>query len=316
MGSGIQAGSSIGSQAIANTANKQQARKQREWNERMWGQTNDWNEKMWHMQNQYNSPEATMQRYRDAGLNPNLVVGEGAIGGGQAGALNAEGVSGYDRANIEGLAPGGINPIEAYLRLKQGGADIENKKTDTELKRSTIDINEIKAMTEGLNYKERMYVYNEMKETRGYRNQKRQMELQSMELTMQGQAVNITAQKANIKLKQLEAHGKQIDLMYQHARNMLSNIKSYREIKMLNLQEDYTRAQYEQFDATGYLPSAKITAGMIAKAIGAGGDPIIINWLNERFGNIKQSERGIRNDSLRLQNQEGATRWGTIPALQ
>ena len=32
----------------------------------------------WNMQNEYNSPEAQMRRLRDAGLNPNLVYGNGA----------------------------------------------------------------------------------------------------------------------------------------------------------------------------------------------------------------------------------------------
>lgn len=42
----------------------------------------------WNTQNEYNSPEAQMGRYRDAGLNPNLVYGEGvAASSGQADAL-------------------------------------------------------------------------------------------------------------------------------------------------------------------------------------------------------------------------------------
>lgn len=49
--------------------------------------TAKWNEKMygiqradaladWNMQNQYNSPQAQMARFRDAGLNPNLIYGQ------------------------------------------------------------------------------------------------------------------------------------------------------------------------------------------------------------------------------------------------
>lgn len=36
--------------------------------------------KMWQMQNEYNSPSAQMQRYSDAGLNPNLAYGSGTPG--------------------------------------------------------------------------------------------------------------------------------------------------------------------------------------------------------------------------------------------
>lgn len=35
----------------------------------------------WHMQNAYNSPEAQMQRYKAAGLNPNLIYGQQNTGG-------------------------------------------------------------------------------------------------------------------------------------------------------------------------------------------------------------------------------------------
>lgn len=51
-------------------------KKTRAWNEKMYGiqrqdALNDWN-----MQNQYNSPEAQMQRFKAAGLNPNLIYGQ------------------------------------------------------------------------------------------------------------------------------------------------------------------------------------------------------------------------------------------------
>lgn len=39
-----------------------------------------YNERMWNLNNEYNSPAAQMQRYSDAGLNPNLVYGQGSNG--------------------------------------------------------------------------------------------------------------------------------------------------------------------------------------------------------------------------------------------
>ena len=39
---------------------------------------NEHNEKMWRLQNDYNNPMAQMQRLREAGLNPNLVYGQGS----------------------------------------------------------------------------------------------------------------------------------------------------------------------------------------------------------------------------------------------
>lgn len=50
---------------------------------------NKQNIKLWNMQNEYNSPKAQMQRYIDAGLNPNLIYSQqntaGDIAGGQLG---------------------------------------------------------------------------------------------------------------------------------------------------------------------------------------------------------------------------------------
>lgn len=40
----------------------------------------DKNLEMWNLQNQYNAPAAQMQRFRDAGLNPNLIYSQGSSG--------------------------------------------------------------------------------------------------------------------------------------------------------------------------------------------------------------------------------------------
>jgi len=49
---------------------------QNAYNQQMWNQQNTYNKGLWDMQNQYNSPAAQMQRFKDAGLNPNLIYGQ------------------------------------------------------------------------------------------------------------------------------------------------------------------------------------------------------------------------------------------------
>jgi len=39
-----------------------------------------WQEKMWHMNNEYNKPIMQMQRFKEAGLNPHLIYGQGNSG--------------------------------------------------------------------------------------------------------------------------------------------------------------------------------------------------------------------------------------------
>ena len=45
---------------------------------------NEYNTKMWNLQNEYNTPANQMKRYREAGLNPNLIYGNGSSSAGNA----------------------------------------------------------------------------------------------------------------------------------------------------------------------------------------------------------------------------------------
>lgn len=56
-------------------------KKTRRWNEKMYGIQRADSISDWHMQNAYNSPEAQMSRYKEAGLNPNLIYGQSNEGG-------------------------------------------------------------------------------------------------------------------------------------------------------------------------------------------------------------------------------------------
>lgn len=50
---------------------REQLQNQQDFTERMWNQTNDWNLAQWNRENEYNSPAAQLQRFLDAGINPN-----------------------------------------------------------------------------------------------------------------------------------------------------------------------------------------------------------------------------------------------------
>lgn len=58
----------------------QMNKQSQKWSERMYQRQFDDNVNFWRMQNEYNTPEQQMQRYRDAGLNPNLAYGMGNSG--------------------------------------------------------------------------------------------------------------------------------------------------------------------------------------------------------------------------------------------
>lgn len=53
-------------------------------NKKLQEQQNQFNLDMWNKQNEYNSPKAQMQRFQEAGLNPNLIYGQGTSGNAQS----------------------------------------------------------------------------------------------------------------------------------------------------------------------------------------------------------------------------------------
>ncbi len=68
---------------VGNFLGNKQAEKnqqlQNEFNAQEAQKTRDWQEKMWNLNNQYNTPLAQVNRLQDAGLNPNLVYGNGTM---------------------------------------------------------------------------------------------------------------------------------------------------------------------------------------------------------------------------------------------
>ena len=90
-GSLINAGSSligsiagaIGQNKIVNKqieAQKAENQKNREYNMMLARQQNQWNLEQWQRENDYNSPTSQMARLREAGLNPDLMYGQGTTG--------------------------------------------------------------------------------------------------------------------------------------------------------------------------------------------------------------------------------------------
>lgn len=66
--------------AISAGANAALAKKTFEYQKELAAQQNQYNIDMWRLNNEYNTPAAQMQRFMDAGLNPNLIYGQGSAG--------------------------------------------------------------------------------------------------------------------------------------------------------------------------------------------------------------------------------------------
>lgn len=73
-----------------------------------------YNTQMWNEQNAYNSPAAQMQRYKDAGLNPMLIYGNGVSSAG-----NASGAPHYEAPTYKGMDMNSILSFQSMANLMQ-----------------------------------------------------------------------------------------------------------------------------------------------------------------------------------------------------
>lgn len=124
---------------------------------------------MWNMQNAYNSPEQQMERFKAAGLNPNLIYGQGNSG-------NASPVNVPSQARYEGKSPrvadagrGALNALLEYQNIRGQrlvnnnlGAQNDVLRADAELKRATAANMSIKTGLTSLDYSLRRQAKNSL----------------------------------------------------------------------------------------------------------------------------------------------------------
>lgn len=85
-----------------------------------------WIESMWRQNNSYNSPAAQMKRYKEAGLNPDLIYSQGNAG-------NSAMPSPAAQASMPVAAvPNYINPLEPFAAVAMQKAQIENLNANTQ----------------------------------------------------------------------------------------------------------------------------------------------------------------------------------------
>lgn len=93
---------------------------------------------MWNKQNQYNSPTAQMERYKTAGLNPNLIYGTGTASAGNAATMpKYQAPSAQYHYEAPNVAPA----LGAYMDLKAKNAQIQSINEDITAKRLQNQIN-------------------------------------------------------------------------------------------------------------------------------------------------------------------------------
>lgn len=124
----VAAGAELQSQLLNAIATNRQNKKQRQWNEKMYGMQRADALADWERQNAYNSPAAQMQRLREAHLNPNLVYGHGADA--QGGIVRATDVKAWNPQTPE-FSGGSV--MGQYLDAKVRQQQLDNLKTQQTL---------------------------------------------------------------------------------------------------------------------------------------------------------------------------------------
>lgn len=88
---------------------------------------NEWNEQMWNKQNEYNLPVNQMQRFKDAGLNPNLIYGQGNSGN----ASSAPAAAGATLRPYTGWNAAINSAASNFVALRNSQAQLENIQAQT-----------------------------------------------------------------------------------------------------------------------------------------------------------------------------------------
>lgn len=102
----------------------------------------------WHMQNAYNDPAAQMQRLRDAGLNPNLMYGQGTVGNAETPRQStAHGNAGTALPDLSGIGQVALNAMQ----MKQLQSNIARTDAETaNIEARTFDQNFDNSVKEAL----------------------------------------------------------------------------------------------------------------------------------------------------------------------
>lgn len=261
-----------------------QNRKARKWSERMYDRERADSIAFWNMQNAYNSPQAQMQRYKDAGLNPNLIYGQGNSG--NAGSIPTPNTPRPEFKVPDFSGIGGVLPAFMDMELK------------AETRDNLIVDRTVKLEEAALKAAQRANIQ---------QNTKRSV----FDLDLETELRDISAQARKENLRQLQI-GNAVALN-RDEREALSNVASIRESieRVLNLREQrantvqerrriraatadvWKSAQLKQLDIelrkNGIMPSdplwARITGRAVNSALdseGSGG-----SWLSRIFNYFK-----------------------------
>lgn len=181
----------------------------------------------WNAQNLYNSPQQQMQRLKDAGLNPNLVYGTGAVG-------NASG-------QVRGTSAESYKPNPASLDLGQSSGNAITMYYDAQVKQQQVDnlkeaqknmitdraLKEAKTNETNQNIIDKTWKLSKDKQFTPY-----QLDLLKGSITKQLSEINRTDKQADYIVGQIGMQGDQKNILQAQYKNLVDeNVRKWMAIK-------------------------------------------------------------------------------------
>lgn len=151
LAAGIAAGANVIGSAIGAVSQGKMNRATRRWNEKMYARQRADALADWNMSNEYNSPQQQMARLKMAGLNPNLVYGNGAVANTDSQVRSADKGSWNPQAPELPIGQAAGAGIAAFQDVRLKDAQINSLNEGAKVKAEDAKLKVIKQVTEQVN---------------------------------------------------------------------------------------------------------------------------------------------------------------------
>jgi len=178
----------------------------------------------WDRQNAYNSPASQMQRFRDAGLNPNLIYGRGESG--NSGSVNSPEASSFqiDSTRSKTAPPDVMGTLLANADLRIKAAQANNLNVQTDVIREDFNLRKFQAERAGFDLAFE-------KEMRPFSADARRENVRSTRVNTD-LSLNEDARRASLNSSNLsEALERMLNMQQQRYNAMLDRSKTYSDIR-------------------------------------------------------------------------------------
>jgi len=142
----LQGGVDIASGVVGNLFQKRNIRLQKDANLELANYAYDKDLEQWHLQNQYNTPQAQMTRFKQAGLNPNLIYGQGNAGNASASPKMTPVTQSLHTTKMPKL-----NILGMYNNQRQVEAGLNKTEADTDQVKALTDTQQSIAIIQAIN---------------------------------------------------------------------------------------------------------------------------------------------------------------------